>query len=72
MACFCVHKEHKAFFYAEIAGLALLMVSRVGNRPGQALIGLSLAYTFFLSLSLAYGISNAIFLVWPGPAKSLA
>jgi hypothetical protein len=25
----------------------------------------------FLSLSLAYGISNTFFLAWPGPAKSL-
>jgi hypothetical protein len=39
---------------------------------GQALTGLSLAYEFFLSLSLTYGLSNAIFLAWPGPAKSLA
>jgi hypothetical protein len=40
-------------------------VDRVGNRPGQA-------YEFFLSLSLAYDLSNAIFLAWPGSAKSLA
>jgi hypothetical protein len=49
-----------------------IYVNRVGNRPGQALTGLSLAYEFFFSLSLAYGLLNVIFLAWPGPAKSLA
>jgi hypothetical protein len=63
----------EATIYAKACSYEEMHAGRVGNMPGQALTGLSLAYEFFLSLNLAYGLSNAIFLsglsllkVWSG------